>query len=30
MVAQDRPVVRLAIRDVTPDGWHPLTSIEVL
>ena len=30
IVEQDRPRVRLAIRDVTPDGWHPLTSIDVL
>jgi len=26
---RDRPVVRLAIKAVTPDGWHPLTSIDV-
>lgn len=26
----DRPVVRLAIRAIDADGWHPLTSIDVL
>jgi hypothetical protein len=26
----DQPVVRLAIKPVAPDGWHPLTSMDVV
>jgi len=25
-----RPVVRFAIGEVAPDGWHPLTSMDVV
>jgi hypothetical protein len=28
--AHDKPVVRLAIRDIDGDRWHPLTSIDIL
>jgi hypothetical protein len=27
---EDKPVVRFAIKDVEPDGWHPLTGMDVL
>jgi hypothetical protein len=30
IIADGQPVVRLAIKDVTKDGWHPLTSLDVL
>ena len=26
----EKPVVRLAVKAVDADGWHPLTSIDVL
>ena len=28
--AKDKAVVRLAMKDIGPDGWHPLTSIDVV
>jgi hypothetical protein len=28
--AQDKPVVRFAIKTIGDDGWHPLTSIDVV
>ena len=30
IITDGQPVVRLAIKNITKDGWHPLTSIDVL